>query len=115
MPVVNSFNGDASEDLSLKAETVGYPVTSSAYSVEGLGLIRVQATVPGDAWDSATLKLQASLDGVDWADTSVSFSANGISEKFDVMALPLVRLSKGTDAASASPVVRCVIFGEVET
>jgi hypothetical protein len=115
MPVVNNFNGDAAEDLSLKAETVGSPVTSSVYNVEGLDWVRVQATVSGNAWDSATLKLQASLDGVDWVDTSVSFSANGISDKFDVMALPLLRLTKGTDAASTSPVVRCVIFGEVET
>lgn len=115
MAIVPDQSGQLSVELSLKAATATNPNSTSAYAVEGLDWVRVQAVETSAAsWDSATLKLQWSLDSVDWFDSGTTLSADGLSAKVDIMAIGFVRLIKGTDATSATPIVRCVIFGEVE-
>lgn len=115
MPLIPDITGENTTELSLKAPTFALPTESAAYSTEGLDWVRVQAwQTNGTTWDSATLKLQASLDRFNWSDLGTTLSSDGITSKVDIKAVPFVRVVKGTDATSDSPVVRVIVYGEVD-
>ena len=115
MPLIHDVDGNSSRDLSLKAATFGQNNETAAFAVEPVDSVRVQAwETSGAAWDSGTVDLQGSLDGYNWVDLSVSLTADGITAKTDVQALPFIRVVKGTDASSSTPIVRVIVYGEVE-
>lgn len=111
MPLLRNSDGDTVK-VSLKAATLEAPNASAAFSVSDVDWVRVQATeTNGIAWDSGTLKLQFSLDGRQWYDSGTALSQDGISAKADVIAVGFVRLARGTEATSATPIIDAVIYG----
>lgn len=115
MPLLPDTDGFMSRDISLKAATFGQNNETAAYAVDSVDSVRVQAwETGGAAWDSGTADLQGSLDGAKWVDLGVSLTADGITAKTDVQALPFIRLVKGTDASSTTPIIRVIVYGEVE-
>lgn len=115
MPRLRDVNNEDGAEISLKLPTFDRPNETAAYAVEGLDWVRVQAWETSNAanWDSGTAKLQGSLDSYHWVDLGVSLTGDSITAKTDVTALAFIRVVKGTDASSATPVIRLIVQGEV--
>lgn len=115
MPRILDTLGHASPEISLKTPTFGVENVTSAFDVSAVDFVRVQGwEVNGAAWDSGTVDVEWSLDGQNWVSSGTSLSADGITSQVDVSSISFIRAAKGTDASATTPIVRVIVYGEVD-
>jgi hypothetical protein len=115
MPQIPDIQGAGSPSVSLKASSFGRETVTAGFNVSPVDFVRVQAfETSGASWDSATLNVEWSLDGSSWVASGTSLTADGITSQIDVSSIPFIRVAKGTDATSSTPVVRVIVHGEVD-
>lgn len=115
MPRILDQTGAATAEVNLRNAAFGEENVTAAFDVSQVDFVRVQAWETSTAsWDSGTLNVEWSLDGMNWVASGTSLTADGITDQIDVSSIPFIRAKKGTDASSTDPVVRIIVHGEVD-